>query len=218
MAFTRPRFFVTLTLPLLLCIGLAHASVPCARADSPLRLNEFVAGPGRDWDGSGAFSSRDDEWIEVVNTGAAPLDLAGHLLTDGDRLPRCALTGTLEAGGHRVIFGSESYAWERANGFPAFGLSLGNTGDKVMLWQVAEAETVLVDSCAYLSHEAASDRAVGRSPDAGGGWALFDGLNPYSGSTPPAGTGCDPSPGAANECNTTPARQASWGSLKTLYR
>ena len=40
-----------------------------------LAINEFVPGPSHDWDGSGAFSSRDDEWIEVVNPGAAPLDL-----------------------------------------------------------------------------------------------------------------------------------------------
>jgi len=46
-----------------------------------------------------------------------------------------------------------------------------------------------VDSKGYLSHEAGADRAVGRAPDGSGGWALFDGLNPYTGSTPPIGTG-----------------------------
>ena len=60
---------------------------PAARAASSLRLNEILAGPARDWDGSGALSTRDDEWVEVVNTGGTPLDLTGHLITDGDRLP-----------------------------------------------------------------------------------------------------------------------------------
>src|SRR5205814_6900732 len=55
------------------------ALAPSARAQSPLKLNEFLAGPARDWDGSGALSTRDDEWIEVMNGGAAPLDLSGYL-------------------------------------------------------------------------------------------------------------------------------------------
>jgi hypothetical protein len=190
---------------------------PLARAESPLKLNEFLAGPARDWDGSGTVSTRDDEWVEVANTGAAALDLAGYLITDGDRLPRLALSGTLAPGGLRVAFGKESYDWERANGFPAFGLSLGNTGDKVSLWQVVGPDTVLVDSYTYLSHEAASDRAVGRTPD-GGAWALLDGLNPYAGTTAPRGTGCMPSPGGSNLCGVTPTRAVSWGRVKTLYR
>ncbi len=182
-----------------------------------LVLNEFVAGPARDWDGSGAFSTRDDEWIEVFNAGTGPLDLAGYLLTDGDRLPRYAFAGTLEAGARRLVFGRDSYDWERANGLPAYGLSLSNTSDTVMLWKVAGAETLLVDSYAYKSHEAAADRAVGRLPD-GGGWALLDGLNPYVGTTPPQGTGCSPTPGLPNTCEETPVSPATWGKLKALYR
>jgi len=194
---------------------LASLSVP--QIAPGLLLNEFVAGPARDWDGSGALSTRDDEWVEVCNTGLDALDLSPFLLTDGDRLPRYAFTGTLGAGERRLVFGKESYDWEKANGFPAYGLSLSNTGDTVMLWQVAGAETLLVDSYAYQSHEAAADRAVGRRPD-GGPWALFDGLNPYVGTTPPPGTGCTPTPGLANVCVETPARTATWGRLKALYR
>ena len=74
-----------------------------------------------------------------------------------------------------------------------------------------------MDSYAYLSHEAAADRAVGRAPD-GGSWALFDGLNPYVGTTPPPGTNCAPTPGLANVCVSTPARTPTWGRLKSLYR
>lgn len=212
-----------LTLPFLiltlLLLGLhVPVAVPCARADTTLMLNEFMAGPSRDWDGNGVFSSRDDEWVEVVNRGGAAIDLAPFLITDGDRIPRLALAGTLEAGGHKVIYGSDSFAWEKANGFPAFGFSLANSGDKVMLWQVAGAETLLVDSYTYGSQEGASDRAVARSPDAVGPWVLFDSLNPYTGTTPPLGSGCAPTPGAENRCTTTPALLSTWGRLKTLYR
>jgi len=188
-----------------------------ARAGPGLLLNEFVAGPARDWDGSGALSTRDDEWVEVYNSAAGALDLSSILVTDSDRLPRYAFSGTLGPGERRLVFGKESYDWEKANGFPAYGLSLANSGDTVMLWQVAGAETLLVDSYAYQSHEAAADRAVGRRPD-GGAWALFDGLNPYVGTTLPLGTGCTPTPGLANACPDTPARTPTWGRLKTLYR
>ena len=177
-----------------------------------------MAGPARDWDGSGTFSSRDDEWVEVVNTGAGAIGLSNFLITDGDTIPRFALSGTLAAGERLVIYGKTSYDWERANGYPAFGLSLSNAGDRVMLWQVSGPDTVLMDSYAYGSHEAAADRAIGRFPDGSGPWVLFDGLDPYTGSTPPAGNSCDPTPGSPNTCESTPASALTWGRLKTLYR
>jgi len=88
----------------------------------------------------------------------------------------------------------------------------------VLLWQVAGAETLLVDHYTYRSHEAAADRAIGRHPDQSGDWALFDGLNPYTGATPPQGNGCNPTPGAPNLCGDTPARTVTWGGVKSLYR
>jgi Lamin Tail Domain len=198
-------------------IALVPASATPACAQSPLRLNEILPGPATDWNGSGSFSSRDDEWIELWNADAATIDLTGYLVTDGDSLPRIALSGTLGPNAHRLIFGRESFEWEQANGFPAFGLSLGNSGDTVMLWKITGADTALVDSYTYRSHEAAADRAIGRLPD-GGTWALFDGLNPYTGSTPPPGNGCSPSPGTSNHCDQTPARAITWGEVKTRYR
>ena len=147
-----------------------------------------------------------------------PLDLTGWLLTDGDAIPRCGLGGTLAPGERRVVTGREAFDWEKAHGQPAFGLSLANTGDRVMLWQVTGPDTVLMDSYAYASHEAAADRAVGRCPDGGGTWVLFDGLNPYTGTLPPQGNRCVPTPGAANVCESTPSRTLTWGRLKTLYR
>jgi len=206
-----------ITLALLLSPHLPASATPACAA-TPLKLNEILAGPARDWDGSGAFSSRDDEWVEVVNTGATPLDLGGFLLTDGDSLPRFAFSGTLAPGGHRVVYGKESFDWEHAAGFPAFGLSLGNSGDAVMLWQVSGTDTTLVDAYTYTSHEAAADRAIGRVPDGTGPWVLFDSLDPYTGTLPPAGNGCAPTPGAANVCDLTPAKATTWGALKSLYR
>ena len=185
--------------------------------DAPLRLNELLAGPARDWDRGGSFSSRDDEWVEIANTGVTPVDLSRFFLTDGDSIPRFAFTGSLDAGAVRLVTGRMSYDWERANGQPAFGLSLGNSGDSVLLWQVAGSDTVLVDGYTYKSHEAASDRATGRSLDTGE-WQLFDSLNPYTGTLTPAGNHCPPSPGGPNACTSVPVRNATWGSLKAAYR
>ena len=205
--------FVTATL---FAIPLAAEARPaCA---STIRINEILAGPARDWDGSGAFSSRDDEWVEIVNTGGSPVDLAGHLITDGDSIPRMALSGVLGPGERRVIYGKDSWDWERATGHPAFGLSLGNTGDSVILWEIVGADTVVTDAYAYRAHEAAADRASGRSPDTGAEWKLFDGLNPYTGTLLPQGNGCEPSPAAPNLCGETPARPVTWGRVKAIYR
>jgi len=201
----------------LLSVALAVLAAP-AHAQGPLRLNEFMAGPARDWDGDGVFSSRDDEWIEIVNTGGSPLDLPGYLITDGDSIPRLALSGTLAPGGRLVLTGRQSYDWERAHGYPAFGFSLANGGDRVILWQVAGAETLQVDAYTFRSHEAAADRAVGRYLDAVGTWVIFDALNPYTGSLLPQGNGCPPTPAKVNVCEATPTLRSSWGRIKTIYR
>ena len=191
------------------------AALPAGAAT--LQLNELLAGPARDWDGNGTLSTRDDEWVELRNTSAAPLDLAGFILTDGDSIPRFALSGTLGPGARRTVYGKESYDWEKANGQPAFGLSLANSGDAVILWQIVGGDTVVVDAYTYGSHEAAADRSVGRMND-DGAWSLFDGLNPYTGTAAPVGSGCNPSPGAANDCAATATRRGTWGALKMIYR
>jgi len=75
-----------------------------------------------------------------------------------------------------------------------------------------------VDSYTYKSHEAAADRAVGRSPDATDAWVIFDALNPYTGTMPPPGNGCAPTPGAPNVCEITPVVRLPWGRMKAVYR
>jgi len=76
-----PRHLDVLSLLLLT----ASAAVPRPVQAAPdVRISEFMAGPARDWDGSGTFSSRDDEWVEIVNGGAVTADLTPYFLTDGD--------------------------------------------------------------------------------------------------------------------------------------
>lgn len=192
----------------------SNAAPACADG---LVINEILAGPASDWDGSGAFSSRDDEWIEILNTSAVPLGLNGFFLSDADSTPRYGFSGTLAPGATQVVFGRHSVDWERANGQPVFGLSLGNSGDSVLLWHVSGTDTVLVDRYDYRSHEAAADRAAGRAVGTLA-WQLFDARNPYTGTLLPAGNGCAPTPAATNACVSTPTRSASWGRIKSLYR
>ena len=207
-----PRHLAVLPL-LLLTVAAARPAV----AAPDVRISEFMAGPARDWDGNGTFSSRDDEWIEIVNGGSAVADLTPYFLTDGDSIPRFGFTGTLAPGAVLLVTGAESVTWERATAHPVFGLSLGNTGDKVLLWKVTGSDTTLVDGYTYKTQEAASDRAVGRTAD-GTDWKLEDALNLYTGTTPPLGTGCPPTPGAVNDCGITPVAHETWGRLKALYR
>ena len=200
----------------LLLLSIAAGPRPAVAA-SDVRISEFMAGPARDWEGNGTFSSRDDEWIEIVNGGSAVADLTPYFITDGDSVPRFGLTGTLAPGAVVLVTGGQSVTWERATGHPVFGLSLGNTGDKVLLWKVTGSDTTLVDGYTYKTQEAASDRAMGRTAD-GTDWKLEDALNPYTGTTPPLGTGCPPTPGAPNDCGVTPVAHETWGRLKALYR
>ncbi len=188
---------------------------PAASCD--VLLNEILAAPAQDWNGDGTQSSRDDEWIEIVNTGAAIVPLDDLLVSDADSTIRIRLSGSLAPQARLVIYGGDASEWQRDNGRTVTGLSLNNAGDTVRLWQIVGPDTVAVDAYAYKSHESASERASGRLPD-GGAWSLFDGLNPYSGSAEPAGNGCDPTPGAANQCDSTPTQSATWGRVKSAYR
>jgi len=202
-------------LSLFLLTASATPRPACAVPD--VRLSEILAGPARDWDGSGTFSSRDDEWIEIVNGGAAPADLTPYFVTDGDSIPRFGFAGTLAPGAVLLVTGAASVAWERATSHPVFGLSLGNSGDSVLLWKVTGGDTTLVDGYTFRSFEAAADRAIGRTPN-GSEWKLEDGLDPYTGTVPPLGTGCSPTPNAPNACGVVPVKKDTWGQLKALYR
>ena len=190
--------------------------LPEARATpqpDPIRLNEILADPASDWDGSGAYHSRDDEWVEIVNTGTSVVDLSAYRLAGADTTWRYEFSGFLDPGQVRVVYGSESYAWEQANGHPAFGLRLSNSGGTLLLFRLGPSDTTQVDCYTYLDHEADDDRSTGRAPDGAAEWRVFDAINLYSGTTPPLATACSPSPGAKVSC-PTPVETTTWGRLK----
>jgi hypothetical protein len=192
--------------------------VSAGAAACEVRINEFLAAPARDWDGSGLYSARDDEWVELVNFGIAPIDLSMIVITDADSTWRWRGSGSLNAGEHRAIFGSDAVAWQNANGKTVAGFSLANAGDTVRLWMVTATDTTLLESYTYKAHEAGTDRSVGRLPNMTGAFSLFDGLNPYTGTLSPQGNGCEPTPRNLNGCSGTPAEPSTWGRLKNTYR
>jgi len=216
LASLSPHLPWTLLLPGLV---LALAAADPARAE--LQLSEILADPASDWDGNGEAHYRDDEWIEIVNTGTESVDLGQYCIRDalGDE-PQMNLSGSLAPGEVVVFYGSDAVAWQQANGVGVTGFSLNNSGDTVELLREVPGETTLVrvDIYIYVAHEGEDDRASGRLPVTGE-WALFDQLNPYDGDTPPWGTGCAPTPGVLNDCvPNVPNQATTWGHLKVEYR
>lgn len=180
-------------------------------------INEILPSPSIDWNGDGIYNYRDDEWVEIYNNSDSPAILDGYRIGDADTTWRYGLCGIISAQGHLVIYGSQSYAWEKANGYPAYGLSLANTGDTVRLWRFIGVDSSQVDSYTYGKTAGGSDRSVGRKPSGGLDWYVFDALNPYSGTEPPLGTGCPPTPGGSNGC-ATGVDSRPWGAIKALFR
>jgi len=202
---------------LVLCSSAAAIlSVDCR---AQIAINEFIADPARDWDGDGVLNSRDDEWIEIVNLGKTAVDLSGYRLSDGVDAPvwRYEFAGILAAGGVRLICGSDAEAWEEANGFPIYGLSLNNMGDRIALYRIAGTDTALVDSYSFAEVAARDDRSIGRRSDLPEAWVAFDAYNPCTATCDPAGTGCYPSPGSRNTCLTA-TESRTWGAIKAIYR
>jgi hypothetical protein len=186
-------------------IGFGSAAESAAE---DLKLSEFLASPARDWNADGATDARADEWVEVVNAGGATVDLAEYRIADGDSTIRIALTGTLLPGAFALVTGQQALDWQRAQGRTATGLSLNNAGDTVRLFHITGADTVQIDFKTYNSIEGGSDRSAGRlDPLVDGSWALFDALNPYTGTGEPRGTGGVPFLRAA--CGRAPNSGAS---------
>lgn len=196
-----------------LMIGAADTSF------AALVLNEIMADPASDWDGSGSYSFRDDEWLEVLNTGPGVEDLSQYYVRDiPDPEPHLQLFGLLEPGQAQVFFGGDAVAWQQVNDITVTGLSLNNTGDTVELLRWTGSDYQLVYSAVFTDHEAEDERSSGRDP-ATGQWLLFDALNPHLGTQEPLGTGCAPSPGAPNQCVVqVPTQPAAWDQVKSLYR
>lgn len=128
-------------------------------------INEVMASPGQfgDWNGDGAGSSVNDEYVELVNPAAFQVDISGWTLSDALDVRHVFEAGTiLPAGGSIVIFGGGTVicACGHAATTSTGALALANDGDSVIL----EDATATQDSVTF--GVATAGQSFNRNPDA----------------------------------------------------
>jgi hypothetical protein len=181
-----------------------------AGAPASVTLNEILADPppdpNGDANGDGVRSSSDDEFVEVINHGAAAVDLSGWSLTDSTNVRHVFPAGVVLAPGEiYVVFGGGTPTGipSRADVASTGTLSLNNTADTVRL---QDASNVVQDAHAF-GAEANADQSLIRIPDGDGTWT-----RPHD-----ANLVWDYSPGALN-AGPSAVSSASWGEIKALYK
>ncbi len=149
------------------CAGTAHAS---------LVLNEIYYDPSGsnqfDHSGNGSISGATDEFIEIVNNSASPLDISGYKV--GDSTDRFEFpVGTVVQAGHAVLlFGGPQTPADSSHfgGALVFaddqGGWISNGGDTI---NIKNASDVVVDQYTYAGGEADAV-SLTRSPDIAGAW------------------------------------------------
>jgi hypothetical protein len=175
-----------------------------------VKLNEILADPPAELEGDanrdGERDAADDEFIEILNCGAAPIDISGWALKDASSVRHVFGEGIVVNPGEFVtVFGGGSPTGFSGKVYTASTGSLGlaNTGDEISLLDGAAG---LVDYHAYAS-EGGRDEAMGRYPDCGDYWTLpseYDYPAPFSPHCPN-----DPQSSVSN---------STWGGIKALYR
>ncbi len=119
----------------------APASLSCeapAVAKAEPVLNEILANPSADMNGDGVRHGSEDEFVEIVNAGGEPLNLAGWTLSDGYGLRHVFPNGSVvPPGGAIVVFGGGSPRLEAGTTIVQVAsrkaLGLNNGGDSVSL-------------------------------------------------------------------------------------
>ncbi len=114
--------------------GRPFGGAPPPPAAPRLIVNEVLADPpaGYDADGDGVASVITDEFVELVNVGAAPLDLSGGSISDTERVRGVFAAGTVvPAGKALVVFGGGTVHLPGIAAVSFGPLQLNNTGDTV---------------------------------------------------------------------------------------
>ena len=171
---------------------------PLTLPTATLIINEYLADPGGsassdlegDANGDGIRDAADDEFVEILNNGAAPLDVGLFTISDATQVRFTIPAGkVIPAGESAVVFGggvpTGAFGNATANGLVftagSGGLSLNNGGDSIT---VKDNLAMTVTSVAFGSPEGSANQSITRSPDltgaftthstaAGSGGALF---------------------------------------------
>lgn len=131
--FIMKRFLVSLSLCSLLFYNFPVKTIPRAIAASPgsVVVNELA------WMGSADSSS--DEWIELYNTTANDIDLAGWTIEDDGSTTYAITSGVIAAHSYFLIEDAQEATSVEAD--IVIPMSLGNTGDSLVLMD--ETQTVI---------------------------------------------------------------------------
>ena len=164
-----------------LAVAAGLMAVP-QQAGAAILINEVLADPPAligDANGDGVVSATQDEFVELVNTDYAPVNLAGWSVSDSVKVRHLFGSSTIPARGFFTVFGGGSVSGvPHAATASGGGLGLNNDVDTVLLRDVSG---ILIDSLAYGS-EAGRDTSLTRDPDAEGLFILHASLNgaPFS--------------------------------------
>lgn len=154
--------------PLMTCglIAVACGSEDSPRSTSPVRINELQSSGTSYVDPFDNATTPD--WIELYNTGAEDVDLAGYYLSDdSEDLTKFTFTtnATIAAAGVLVLVADGADQAEQGPLHVGFKLS-GTTGDRVLL---TDPDGYLVDEIQFgVPPDATVDYSFSRIPDGTG--------------------------------------------------
>lgn len=126
-----------------------------------------------------AFGNRED-WVELYNTTAAPIDLTGFYLSNkaGNIMKWQIPSGSIPANGFKMVFCSQRNTVSGTQLHPNFGLKQ-TKGDWIIL---ANTVGTVVDSIKII-HMTKADHSVGRSTNGATDWKLFTTPTPNANNT-----------------------------------
>ncbi len=163
----------TILRPLLLT-AIISLTIICNTASSQLLINELLASNQNDILDQN-FQSED--WIEVYNSGASPINLAGYYLSDDVnnlllyQFPLDQPTETFILGGAHIIVWADNDVLDGWNHAP-FKL----TSDGETIYLTSPDGTTIVDQITYPLQQ--RDISYGRSSDGAEDWVFFNNTTP----------------------------------------
>ncbi|HKP86015.1 MAG TPA: lamin tail domain-containing protein, partial [Blastocatellia bacterium] len=160
--------------------GTKDEKLQTALVTSALVINEYLAdpppAPNGDANGDGTRDATQDEFVELVNTGATPLDISGFTISDATST-RFTIPSNkvIPPGEAAVVFGggtpTGSFGNAAANGLVfaigGAGLSLNNGADSIIIKDNFGVEAVRHN---YPPPNSGIGQALTRSPDVTGGF------------------------------------------------
>jgi len=133
-------------------------------AASTVRINEV--------DPNGPSETTDPDWIELVNLGAATVDLSSWKLRDDNAASLTAFPAgtTIPPGGYLVVWANDNMAMMAGGVSMPFKLS-GSKGDEVHLVAPDGSEA---DMTSFGANAVATGKSWGRSPSGTGAFKVLD--------------------------------------------